>query len=142
MVSRHKRRDRVRHDSLARNGDPGRDERRQFPLDQLHARLKCSNCGERRVQVYFEVPGEPSRRGNQPARQSPRISIVPPLADISPTELRLPVEGCRRANALPWGDCAARAASHCDGRHGLDESPGSATPRLEHMAPIVRPTDA
>jgi hypothetical protein len=29
-----------------------------FPLDQLSSRLKCPKCGERRVKVYFEVPGE------------------------------------------------------------------------------------
>jgi hypothetical protein len=34
----------------------------KFPLDQLHGRLKCPNCGERRVQVFFEVPGEPQAR--------------------------------------------------------------------------------
>jgi hypothetical protein len=34
----------------------------KFPLDQLHDGLKCPNCGERRVRVYFEVPGEPKAR--------------------------------------------------------------------------------
>jgi hypothetical protein len=47
-----------------------------FPLDQLHGRLKCPNCGERRVKVYFEVPGEPKARAvgcaSNPARRASR----------------------------------------------------------------------
>jgi hypothetical protein len=49
----------------------------KFPLDQLHDRLKCPKCGERRVKVYFEVPGEPKARAvgcpsKAPTRTSPR----------------------------------------------------------------------
>jgi low affinity Fe/Cu permease len=49
----------------------------KFPLDQLHGRLKCPNCGERRMEVHFEVPGEPKARAvgcaSKPARRaSPR----------------------------------------------------------------------
>ena len=33
-----------------------------FPLDQLASRLKCPRCGNRSVQVFFEVPGKPSAR--------------------------------------------------------------------------------
>jgi hypothetical protein len=39
----------------------------KFPLDQLQSRLKCPNCGERRVQVFFEVPGEPRARAMKAA---------------------------------------------------------------------------
>src|ERR1700684_201424 len=35
----------------------------KFPLDQVGSRLKCPKCGERRVQVYCEVPGESRTRG-------------------------------------------------------------------------------
>jgi hypothetical protein len=30
-----------------------------FPLDQLATRLKCPRCGNRNVQVVFEVPNQP-----------------------------------------------------------------------------------
>ena len=35
----------------------------KFPLDQLHGRLKCPKCGERRVKVYIEVR---ENRGREP----------------------------------------------------------------------------
>jgi hypothetical protein len=44
----------------------------KFPLDQLHGQLKCPNCGEQRLKVYFEVPGE---RRARTARVSARRSI-------------------------------------------------------------------
>jgi hypothetical protein len=31
----------------------------RFPIDQLEVRLKCPNCGSRRVKVMFSVPGQP-----------------------------------------------------------------------------------
>ena len=52
----------------------------KFPLDQLSSRLKCPKCGERRVQVYFEVPGEPKARtvraAGCPSKASRRTSPV------------------------------------------------------------------
>jgi hypothetical protein len=33
-----------------------------FPLDQLATRLKCPRCGNRNVQVFFEVPHKPLAR--------------------------------------------------------------------------------
>jgi hypothetical protein len=33
-----------------------------FPLDQLASRLKCPRCGNRNVQVFFDVPGKPGAR--------------------------------------------------------------------------------
>src|ERR1700722_644835 len=52
----------------------------KFPLDQLSSRLKRPKCGERRVQVYFEVPGEPKARtvraAGCPSKASRRTSPV------------------------------------------------------------------
>jgi hypothetical protein len=33
-----------------------------FPLDQIATRLKCPRCGNRNVQVVFEVPNQPNAR--------------------------------------------------------------------------------
>jgi predicted RNA-binding Zn-ribbon protein involved in translation (DUF1610 family) len=33
-----------------------------FPLDQLAARLKCPRCGNRNIQVVFELPNQPKAR--------------------------------------------------------------------------------
>jgi hypothetical protein len=33
-----------------------------FPLDQLASRLKCPRCGNRNVQVVFEVPNQPNAK--------------------------------------------------------------------------------
>jgi hypothetical protein len=52
----------------------------KFPLDQLSSRLKCPKCGERRVQVYFEVPGEPKARTVRAAEcplKAPRCTTFP-----------------------------------------------------------------
>jgi hypothetical protein len=32
-----------------------------FPLDQLASRLKCPRCGNRNIQVVFDVPNQPRR---------------------------------------------------------------------------------
>jgi hypothetical protein len=33
-----------------------------FPLDQLATRLKCPRCGNRNIQVVFDVPNQPKAR--------------------------------------------------------------------------------
>lgn len=33
----------------------------QFPIDLLASRLKCPRCSSRRVNVLFQVPGQPQR---------------------------------------------------------------------------------
>jgi hypothetical protein len=58
----------------------------KFPLDQLHGRLKCPNCGERRVKVYFEVPGA---RG--------RMRLDAGAADLSAAKGKESVAMCVRA---------------------------------------------
>jgi hypothetical protein len=42
-------------------GDP-------FPLDQLGSRLKCPRCGNRNIQVVFDVPNQPSARAVEQPR--------------------------------------------------------------------------
>src|SRR5579862_7911736 len=44
----------------------------KFPLDRLGSRLKCQKCG--RVQVYFEVPGEPRARTAKAAGSTSKAS--------------------------------------------------------------------
>jgi hypothetical protein len=34
----------------------------RFPLDQLGSRLKCPRCGNRNIQVVFDVPNQPKAR--------------------------------------------------------------------------------
>jgi len=34
----------------------------KFPLDMLQSRLRCPKCGQQRLTVFFEVPGEPKAR--------------------------------------------------------------------------------
>jgi hypothetical protein len=33
-----------------------------MPLDKLAGRLKCPRCGNRRIQVVFDVPNQPSAK--------------------------------------------------------------------------------
>jgi hypothetical protein len=37
-------------------------------LDLLADRLRCPNCGNRKIQVYFEVPGQPAKRAMHASR--------------------------------------------------------------------------
>jgi predicted RNA-binding Zn-ribbon protein involved in translation (DUF1610 family) len=34
----------------------------RFPLDQLAVRLKCPRCGNRNIQVMFDLPNQPRAR--------------------------------------------------------------------------------
>jgi hypothetical protein len=40
----------------------------KFPLDLLQSPLRCPNCGQQRLTVYFEVPGEPKGAYGQGGR--------------------------------------------------------------------------